>query len=72
MPDWLFYAFIVLWVVWTINEARLSWWISKRVSRYRTTWGNVCLHLYWLHTIFFWSYILIGLGAISIVSSLFE
>jgi len=72
MPDWLFYAIVTLWGIWTLNEARLSWWISKRVGHHRNTWGSVCIHLYWMFTVFLWFYILMGLSAISLISTLFS
>ena len=78
MPDWLFYAIVILWVVWGLFEGLATYCITVANSRsFLREYGRsgvfiVTCMLWWVFTIFLWSYILLGLGAISLVSSLFE
>ena len=76
MPDWLFYAVVVLWVVWGLFEGLATYCITVANSRSmlmdysRNGLQYFLCMLWWVFTIFLWSYILLGLGAIALVSSL--
>lgn len=78
MPDWLFYAIVTLWVVWGMMEGLATYCITVGNARsflhdyHRDTLFQITVLLWWVFTIFLWFYILMGLSAIELASSLFE